>query len=57
LGTAPVDLTQPDPISWAFETTLDVEWSHAIAPGAAIVVLTSPVDETEVIEGVLLQLE
>jgi subtilase family serine protease len=51
LGTAPVDLTQPDPQSWAFETTLDVEWAHAIAPGAAIVVLTSPVDETEGVQG------
>jgi subtilase family serine protease len=51
LGTAPVDLTQPDPQGWAFETTLDVEWSHAIAPGAAIVVLTSPVDETEGVQG------
>src|SRR5438067_2203065 len=32
---------------WAEETTLDVEMIHAIAPGAGIVVLTSPVAETE----------
>jgi len=32
---------------WAEETTLDVERIHAIAPGASIVVLTSPVAETE----------
>lgn len=32
---------------WAGETTLDVEMIHAIAPGAGIVVLTSPVAETE----------
>jgi subtilase family serine protease len=51
LGTAPVDLTQPDPQNWAFETTLDVEWSYAIAPGAATVVLTSPVDETAGVQG------
>lgn len=51
LGTAPVDMTQPDQQGWAFETTLDVEWAHAIAPGASIVVLTSPVDETEGVQG------
>lgn len=32
---------------WADETTLDVEIIHALAPGANIVVLTSPVAETE----------
>ncbi len=36
---------------WASETTLDVEWSHAIAPGANIVLLTSPVAETEGVQG------
>jgi len=36
---------------WAFETTLDVQWAHAMAPGAAIVVLTSPVAETEGVQG------
>jgi hypothetical protein len=29
------------------ETTLDVEWAHAMAPKANIDLLTSPVDETE----------
>jgi subtilase family serine protease len=47
----PLDTTQPDPVNWAFETTLDVEWAHAMAPGAAIVVLESPVDETEGVQG------
>ncbi|MGC1458056.1 MAG: S53 family peptidase [Steroidobacteraceae bacterium] len=51
LGTATVDMTQPDQQGWAFETSLDVEWAHAIAPGAAIIVLTSPVDETEGVQG------
>lgn len=38
----------PSDISgWAGETTLDVEIIHALAPGANIVVLTSPVAETE----------
>ena len=32
---------------WASETTLDVQIIHAIAPDAGIVVLTSPVSETE----------
>jgi subtilase family serine protease len=37
----------PDMVGWAVETTLDVEWSHVFAPGASIVVLETPVDETE----------
>lgn len=47
----PLDTTQPDQVSWAFETTLDVEWAHSMAPGAAIVVLESPVDETQGVQG------
>ena len=27
---------------WALETSLDVEWAHAIAPGATIVLIVSP---------------
>jgi subtilase family serine protease len=51
LGTVPFDPTNPEMISWAFETTLDVEWAHAMAPGAKIVVLTSPVAETQGVQG------
>lgn len=52
LGTVPFDPTAiPDQIGWAAETTLDVEWSHAMAPDASIVLLTSPVDETEGVQG------
>lgn len=40
-----------DFFDWAGETTLDVEWAHAIAPGANIVVLVSPVHETEGVQG------
>lgn len=36
-----------DKAGWATETTLDVEIIHALAPDAGIVVLTSPVAETE----------
>jgi len=51
LGTVPFDPTNSDQVGWAFETTLDVEWAHAIAPGANIVLLTSPVSETEGMQG------
>src|SRR5205807_5291716 len=46
-------------VGWAGETTLDVQIIHAIAPGANIVVLTSPVSETEGVIGLpeFLQLE
>jgi subtilase family serine protease len=48
LGTKPVDHPTPkDLAGWAGETTLDVQIIHAIAPDAGIVVLTSPVNETE----------
>jgi subtilase family serine protease len=30
----------------AGETTLDVEWSHAVAPGASILLVETPVEET-----------
>ncbi|HEY7295600.1 MAG TPA: hypothetical protein VH916_11195, partial [Dehalococcoidia bacterium] len=44
---------------WRGETTLDAEWIHAIAPKARIVVLVSPVAETEGVVGLpeMLQLE
>jgi subtilase family serine protease len=32
---------------WAFETTLDVEWAHVMAPGARIVLVETPVSENE----------
>ncbi len=54
LGTVPFDPNAPDggdQIGWAEETTLDVEWAHAMAPKASIVLLTSPVDETEGVQG------
>jgi subtilase family serine protease len=51
LGTVPFDPTNNDQVGWAFETTLDVEWAHAMAPGANIVLLTSPVSETEGVQG------
>jgi subtilase family serine protease len=37
--------------NWAFETTLDVEYAHAIAPGAKILLVETPVAETEGVQG------
>jgi subtilase family serine protease len=37
--------------SWAGETTLDVEYAHAIAPGANILLVETPVSETEGVTG------
>lgn len=44
---APLGTSRASSAGWRGETTLDVEWAHAMAPDARIVVLTSPVDETE----------
>jgi subtilase family serine protease len=43
----PFDPTDGTMANWAFETTLDVEYAHAIAPGAKIVLAETPVAETE----------
>jgi subtilase family serine protease len=59
LGTVPFDPNNTEMTGWAGETILDVEMAHVVAPGANIVVLTSPVDETEGTAGLpeFLQLE
>ncbi len=36
-----------DMASWAGETTLDVEYAHALAPGASILLVETPVSENE----------
>ncbi len=38
-------------VGWAEETSLDVEYSHAMAPGANILLLETPVAETEGVAG------
>ena len=43
----PYDPTDATMVSWAGETTLDVEYAHSIAPGAKIVLAETPVAETE----------
>ncbi|GAC1615875.1 MAG: hypothetical protein NVS4B9_05280 [Ktedonobacteraceae bacterium] len=62
-GLPPVDLQVISPLhipeadprhdkeGWAGETTLDVQIIHSIAPKAKIIVLTSPVAETEGTQG------
>ena len=43
----PFDINNSDMVGWAGETTLDVEWSHVIAPQANILLVETPVSETE----------
>ena len=38
-------------VGWAGETTLDVEYAHTIAPGANILLVETPVSETEGVHG------
>jgi subtilase family serine protease len=47
IGVVPFNPANKEMLGWAGETELDVQVIHAIAPDANIVVLTSPVDETE----------
>ncbi|MGH3204744.1 MAG: S53 family peptidase [Streptosporangiaceae bacterium] len=47
----PFDPTNGSMQSWAGETTLDVEYAHTIAPGASIVLVETPVAETEGVTG------
>jgi subtilase family serine protease len=51
LGPTHFDYSNSDMTGWAVETALDVETIHAMAPDAKIVVLTSPVSETEGVQG------
>jgi subtilase family serine protease len=38
-------------VGWAGETTLDVEYAHALAPGANILLVETPASETEGVAG------
>ena len=40
-----------DRLGWAGETTLDVEWTHVMAPAASIVLVETPASETEGVQG------
>lgn len=43
-GLAPFDLGDPNQVGWSAEIALDVEWAHAIAPGAAIALVLARTD-------------
>ncbi|HEV7206508.1 MAG TPA: S53 family peptidase [Jatrophihabitans sp.] len=47
----PFNNTDSTQLGWATETTLDVEYAHAIAPGAKILLVETPVAETEGVTG------
>ncbi|HZU66360.1 MAG TPA: S53 family peptidase [Ktedonobacteraceae bacterium] len=51
VGSVPFNPNDGTMVSWAVETSLDVEWAHAMAPGANIVLMTSPVAETQGVMG------
>lgn len=50
-GAIPPYDNSNDRQGWAFETSLDVEYAHAIAPGANILLVETPVSETEGVQG------
>ncbi len=49
-GVTPYDPTNPIQVGWAGEISVDVEWAHAIAPGAAIeLVLARSGDDADIL--------
>ncbi len=49
-GLTPFDGNDPNQVGWSGEITLDVEWSHAVAPGAKIVlVLAKSNDDADIL--------
>ena len=40
-GSTPFDYADDNQVGWAEETSLDVQWAHAVAPGARIVVVAA----------------
>jgi subtilase family serine protease len=48
---APFDPRSLEANLWALETTLDVEWAHVMAPGARLLLVETPVAETEGLAG------
>jgi subtilase family serine protease len=45
------DPNNTDMVGWAGETTLDVEYAHVVAPGANLLLVRTPVPETEGVHG------
>jgi subtilase family serine protease len=48
---APYNPKNSGDVGWAEETTLDVEYSHTVAPGAKILLVETPVNETIGVHG------
>jgi len=46
-GQVTADISDDNQAGWAQETSLDVEWAHAIAPGAKIALVVSPSDSND----------
>jgi len=51
VGAPPAYTGTPVEQGWAEETALDVEWAHVMAPGANILLVETPVAQTEGIAG------
>ena len=49
-GKPTFNANQASDVSWAEETTLDVEWAHASAPGATIKLIVAPNDQGQSIQ-------
>jgi subtilase family serine protease len=47
----PYNPNNSDMVGWAGETTLDVEYAHTVAPGANLLLVETPVSETEGVHG------
>ncbi|MGP0053664.1 MAG: S8 family serine peptidase [Solirubrobacteraceae bacterium] len=47
----PYDPDNSDSVGWAEEASLDVQMAHTIAPGANLLMVETPVDETEGVTG------
>jgi len=47
----PYNPDNSDMAGWAGETTLDVEYAHTVAPGANLLLVETPVSETEGVHG------
>jgi subtilase family serine protease len=47
----PFNPSDPTMANWAIETNLDVQYAHAMAPGAKILLVETPVAETEGVTG------
>lgn len=49
-GTPSINLNNSTQLGWAEETTLDVEWAHASAPGAKIILVVANNDQGSTIQ-------